>query len=199
MESFHALTGFASAALAIVSYVPYIRSITAGITKPHRTTFGIWSVIGLVQVTSYIASGAETTIWLPMVYTLGALVTFMLSLKHGVGGTRPLELLCLVGSLVGMAGWILTDNPHIALYLSILATAFGFAPTIKKAYYQPQTEDPPAWALAAGASFLNLLAVSTWQFYELSYPVFIMLFDGSVALLTNFPNSFRARHLRHYS
>jgi hypothetical protein len=190
-----AVLGAIAAIIGIASYIPYVLGIMKGKTKPHRTTFGIWAVIGMVQVISYAVSGARATLLLPAVYALGALVIFILSLKRGVGGTQKIDLICLALATVGIIGWILTDNPHIALYLSILASACGFLLTIKKAYVNPETENTFSWCLAALAAILNVLALSQWELHAALYPMYLLLFDGAMALLTLFP---ALRHQREH-
>jgi len=182
--------------LAVFSYVPYVRSILKGTTRPSRTTFGIWALISVVEVGSYAASGARATLLLPLVYAVGGLVVFVLSIKRGVGGAQKLDIVCLVGAVLGVVGWILTHNPHVALYLSMLASGFGFVPTIKKAYLHPETEDALAWGLAGAAAVLNVLAVSNWALYNYSYPIFMLLFDGTIAALTVFPKLLRWGHAK---
>jgi hypothetical protein len=190
--TFRAFLSIAAAALGVISYVPYIRAILAGETKPHRTTFGIWSFIGSVQV-SYVASGARVTVLLPLVYLLGEMVVFVLSLKRGVGGTSKLDIVCLIGALLGIAGWAITNNPHVALYLGIAASLCGFIPTIKKTYHEPHTENALSWGMAAVAASLNLLAVPRLELYLIIYPIYTFFFDTTEALLTLFPNTGRRR------
>lgn len=188
---YHSLAGIASGALGIISFFPYLRSILNGETKPHRTTYGIWSFVGTVELVSYIASGATTTIILPLVFLLCEIAIFILSFKRGMGGTTKLDILCLVGAILGVIGWVITRNPEVALYLSISASLCGFIPTVKKTYLYPKTENTLAWSIAAGAAILNLLAISHWTLNIIAYPLYIFAFDSITAFLTLFPNAFR--------
>ncbi len=191
--TFRTILSIAAAILGLISYIPYFRAILAGETKPHRTTFGIWSFIGSVEVISYIASGARITVLLPLVYLLGEMVTFILSLKRGVGGTNKLDIVCLVSAFVGIAGWVITNNPHVALYLSIFASLCGFIPTVKKTYLMPHTENTLSWSMAAVAATMNLLAVPRLELYLISYPLYTFTFDTIEALLTLSPRTGRRR------
>jgi len=191
MQLYQPILVAVATALAILSYVPYIRSILKGKTRPSRATFGIWALISVVEVGSYTASGARSTLLLPLVYAIGGIAVFCLSLTRGVGGTQKVDLFCLAGALLGVICWVLTKNPHVALYLSMLASGFGFVPTIKKAYFQPETEDALAWSLSGVAAVLNVLAISNRVVYNYSYPLFMLVFDGLIALLAVFPNLLR--------
>lgn len=191
MQFYQSVFVAVATALAILSYAPYIRSILKGKTKPSRATFGIWALISVVEVGSYAASGARSTLLLPLVYAIGGIAVFCLSIKRGVGGTQKLDVFCLAGAALGVICWALTKNPHVALYLSMTASGFGFIPTIKKAYLHPETEDALAWGLSGIAAILNVLAISNWMLYNYSYPIFMLLFDGIIALLAIFPKLLR--------
>jgi hypothetical protein len=191
--TFRDMLSIAAAILGAISYIPYIRAILVGETKPHRATFGIWSFIGTVQVISYVAAGARVTVLLPLVYLLGEMIVFVLSFKRGVGGTSKLDLFCLGGAVVGIAGWIITDNPEVALYLGIFASLCGFIPTVKKTYLLPHTENALSWGMAAVAASMNLLAVPRLEFYLISYPIYTFTFDTIMTLLTTLPHAGRRR------
>lgn len=188
-----ALMSVVAAVLGVISFIPYFYSIIRGETKPHRTTYGIWSFIGTVEVISYVASGARATVLLPLVYLIGEVVIFVLSFKRGMGGTHKLDMLCLIAAVAGVVGWAVTSNPHVALYLSIFASLCGFLPTVKKTYLLPGTESALSWSIAAIAATLNLLAVPHLELYLVSYPLYTFIFDGTEALLTRFPRALRKR------
>lgn len=176
--------GALAACLGVISFLPYIFSILQGETRPHRTTYGIWSLIGLVEVLSYFASGARITVLLPLIYLLGEAAIFLLSIRRGMGGTSRLDIFCLAGAALGVVGWAVTDNPHVALYLSLSASFCGFLPTVKKTYLLPHTENNLSWTIASMAAMLNLLAVPHLAFDMFIYPVYLFLFDSIEALLT---------------
>jgi hypothetical protein len=193
--TFRTWLSIAAAVLGAISYVPYIRAILVGETRPHRTTFGIWSFIGTVQVISYVAAGGRMTVLLPLVYLLGEMAVFVLSFKHGVGGTSKLDVFCLGGAIIGILGWVVTSNPQVALYLGIFASLCGFVPTIKKTYLMPHTENALSWGMAAVAASMNLLAVPRLELYLISYPIYTFTFDTTMTLLTAFPRTGRRKSM----
>ncbi len=191
MHLYRVLFSAIASLIAIVSYYPYIKGILNGKTKPHRATFLIWTFIGIVEFISYLASGGGVASALIITYTIGTAVIFVMSLKSGVGGTSTLDIICLLGALAGVLGWMATKNPHFALACSILAGTFGYLPTLKKAYLTPETENTAHWALCALAAVLNLFALSSWSLFAASAPVYLLVFDGALALLTLFPRTLR--------
>lgn len=191
MRDIRIILSLTASVLAVLSYYPYIKGILTKKTKPNRATFLIWTIIGVVEFTSYLASGGGIASVLIITYTVGTGVIFIMSLKRGVGGTDVLDVVCLVGALAGVIGWIVTKNPHFALACSIAAGIFGYLPTFKKAYLKPETENTAHWVLCAMAAILNVFAISYWSLATASAPVYLLICDGILALLTVFPKELR--------
>lgn len=175
--------GLIAGFISLVSFFPYLMSTLKGHTKPQRATFAIWSAIDVVMVLSYFASGARETVWMLSVFTLCQICVFLLSLRYGMGGLDKLDLLCLAGAAIGIAAWILTKNSATALGISMFVEFLGLLPLIKKVYLYPQTENTLSWMLAWLAAFVNLFALTSFQPIILSYPIYLFLSEGAIAVL----------------
>lgn len=178
--------GIISAILGILSYIPYYRDIFWGQTRPNRATFGILSFIGVIQVYSYIQTGATSTVFLPLIFTIGAISVFLISIKKGVGGASSLDIACLAGAVLSVIAWQITQKPEVALYLGILTSAFGLIPTIRKAYYYPWSESKVSWTIASVAAILNLFAISQWTPSQMLYPLYYAVAYSTLSYLTVF-------------
>jgi hypothetical protein len=193
----HALIGQVAGVLAIIQVIPYLISIFRGHTKPERMTYFIWFVVDTLSIASYIAVGARTTIWVGLVYVMTGLTIFLLSLRYGMGGFSKLDICCLALALAGAAIWLRTDSALLALCCSTLAAKIGYLPTIKKAYFYPETENTLSWALTAITSTLNIFALTTLA-PVISVPVIIGAIGPIlVAYLLLFPiahHKVRSRH-----
>lgn len=187
MFQFAPFFGQAAGIVAFVAFIPYILSILRKETKPNRATFAIWSMVNVVILLSYLASGARDTIWVAFVYTICQLIVLLLSLKYGVGGFTKLDIICLASAALGICLWILTKQPTTALYISIFVEILGFIPTIKKSYLYPKTESSFAWVIFFLASSLNLFAITSFKFEIIVYPIYNFIFDGTVMFLLVFP------------
>ncbi|HSW90638.1 MAG TPA: hypothetical protein VLH84_02620 [Patescibacteria group bacterium] len=180
---FQSVIGVIAGVLAFVAFIPYAISIFRGKTKPQRSTFAIWSIISLVTLFSYFASGARQTIWIALVYAILQLFIFVLSFKYGMGGLSRLDIICLSGALIGVLAWVVTDNPAIALYASITSEFLGYVPLFKKAYIHPETESTLSWILGLLAACLNLFALTTLRLDIALYPMYVVFSDGLVVAL----------------
>jgi hypothetical protein len=192
----HATLGFIAGFIAFISFIPYVISILKGETKPQRATFAIWSAINLVTLLSYFASGARETIWVLAVYTILQIGVFLLSLKYGMGGLEKVDLVCLAGAILGIVAWTATKDPVMALYISIAVEFLGWLPLIKKVYLHPKTENTLSWSLAGLAALLNLFALTSLQPDIISYPIYLFLSEGAIAILLLFPHLRFHNHAR---
>lgn len=191
----HTLIGGIAGALAFLQIFPYIISIIRGHTRPERATYAIWSFVNIIIVASYVASGAQTTIWVGVAYAVSQILVFGLSFKYGVGGFNKFDIVCLFLALVGAVIWISTSNPLLALYFCIFVKAIGLMPTLRKVYYRPDTENTVSWVMCASASALNMFALVSFAPNIAILPIYSLIGDGSVALMVLFPN---IRPIRNY-
>lgn len=187
ISMFTTYIGYIAGLLALTQLIPYLVSIFRGKTKPERATYAIWSTVNIVILLSYIASGATTTIWVAMAYTVSQLLVFGLSFKYGVGGFNKFDIACLLLAFVGIAIWVTTSDPSLALYFCILVKFIGLLPTLVKVYYKPGTESTTAWVMCASASTLNILALTSLAPQISSLPIYALLADGAIAFFVLFP------------
>lgn len=175
------MIGLIAGAVEIVAFVPYIYSIIAGSTTPHRGSWFIWTFLGFVLLVSYYSAGAEETIWVPLIMFIGPLIVTLFSFKYGVGGwDDPLDRYCLVGALIGIACLFTFKSPLIALTVAIFTDIFAAVPTVRKSITHPASEDALAWGLAFTASILNLGAIDNWSFAIAGYPVYATLIFAAI-------------------
>ena len=169
--------GVLAGIIGFVAFIPYIKSTLERTTVPNRATWVIWAVLGIIIAASYYSAGARDTAWTPTAYAIGILIVAALSFRYGEGGFGLFDVACLIGAGTGLALWLLTKDPALALYLTIIVDAIGSLPTIKKAYERPGTEDRTAWALFFAANIINLFAIREWTLAIASYPVYVLILN----------------------
>jgi hypothetical protein len=175
--------GAIAGVLSLGGFVPYWWAIWRGHTRPNRATWWIWSLVGIAIALSYRAAGAESTIWVPISYTIGPVVTSCLGIKFGEGGWAKLDRICLVGVGIGLILWGLYRSPSIALGVNIGIDFLGALPTIHKSFRRPEGENISAWLLFSVANVLNLLAIDSWTWQIVIYPIYIFLVSSTIFLL----------------
>lgn len=172
--------GILALLLNIAGYVPYIRDIFLGVVKPHRYTWGIWTILTTVACVNQIANHGG---WSALFFISTAVlvpVTFLLSLKYGQGGAVLIDRICLALAILLLIYWIGGRNTHYSTYLAVTIDALGALPTLTKTYRHPGTETYPQWVLAAVAGVLTLFTVPSFALVVIIYPIYIAVMNGAV-------------------
>lgn len=168
--------------ISFLAYVLYYISILQGRSRPNRATWIILTVVGVLIAASYYESGARSTIWVPLAYTVGPFIAALLAFKYGEGGTTRFDIACLLGCALSVGIWMLTNSPLFALLINILIDFFGILPTLKKAYLDPTSEDKWAWLVTTFSNALNFFAIQAWIFSIVVYPVYMIAVNGLVTI-----------------
>lgn len=161
--------------LSLIGFVPYWWAIVQGQTRPNQATWWIWTIVGIIIAFSYRASGAQSTIWVPITYVVGPFCTALLSIKFGADGWTKLDTICLVGVGIGLILWGVYRSPYLTLGLNIGIDFLGAIPTIRKSIRDPYSEDLFSWLLFALANIINLVAVDRWEWQIILYPAYMVL------------------------
>jgi len=172
--------GYISGIISVFCFLPYIRDILLKKTKPERASWLIWSVLGGIAFFSQLAKGASYSLWMPGVQTFWVMLIFLLSLKFGVGGLSKRDLIALTIAVFGLVLWHFTKEPAFALFITIIVDAIGCFLTIMKVREDPKSETISTWLLSGLSGVFAALAVGSFNFILLIYPIYIWLVNWSV-------------------
>lgn len=183
MEDFHAIAGKVAGVVALIGFVPYLISIFRRQTRPSRATWWIWSLVGAGLCATYFASGARESIWVPLSYVIGPVVTAVASIKYGEGGWARLDKVCFAAAASSFVVWFVSGSALVALMMNLGVDVAGAIPTIRKSYVDPASEDRVSWSLFFIANVLNLAALRSFSFREAAYPLYLFLVTVTVVAL----------------
>ena len=172
METFF---GALAVLLALAQCVPYIYDIIRGRTKPQRAAWLIWFALGSVLFFAQLAKGGHASVWVSLMHMATNLTIFLLALKYGYGRFTRVDWGCLGLAAFGMVLWWFTKEPAIALLIAIFVDSIGVALVVKKAYRSPHTETLSSWLLGVGVGLSATLAVGSFNWILLAYPVYVMI------------------------
>lgn len=175
--------GISAGLLGVAAAIPYISSILNHKTVPHRISWLIWLLLGIVILISQLDKGARWSILLICAGLVNNTIIFFISLKYGTGGTSMRDRTALVIALIGIVLWAVTKEAYYGLFFAIFADAIGTFLTAEKAYKKPGSENPVAWTLATAASICGLLAVHTYTIGQTIHPLYAVLGGGSIAII----------------
>lgn len=174
---------FAAAALALTFaiFIPYIRSILAGRTRPHVFSWVVWGLGTAVVGCAQLAGGGGIGAW-PILAS--GVITFWvawLAWRHrgDASITRP-DWAFFLAALSALPVWFLTSDPLWAVVILTIVDLLGFGPTFRSAWTQPHAERAGFYALAAARNLFVVLALQHHSVTTVLFPAAVGV--GSLAL-----------------
>lgn len=175
--------GWVALILTVAGYGPYIVGIVRGKLKLHKYTWGIWTILTAIAAFNQVENhGGYSSLFVAGTAVL-ATVTFLLSLKYGVGGAGLLDKICLVLAVGLFVYWLVVHDTRFSTVLLVNIDLLGAIPTVAKTYRRPQTENYSQWVLSTMAAGLTLLTVPRLDWALLLYPAYVMIADGSIVAI----------------
>lgn len=149
--------------LAVIGNIPYLKDMFRGRVKPHPYTWLIWSIVSGVTLVGQITKGAG---WGSLPFALSEIFTitiFTFSLRYGFKNIPDNDRYFLYAALVGIAPWIITNDPTISVIIMVIIDLVAFIPTLKKVWKHPETETPILYSSNIARHSLALLALSSYN------------------------------------
>lgn len=166
--------------LTAVSGIPYIAALRRGEVRPKLVSWTVWAVLGIVmtlaaategQLPSALLSGVAATI-------CGAIV--VLGWRQGNRSMTKLDIVCLVGAIVGLATFFVMKDSVSALMVSVAVDAVAYIPTLIHGWTDPDEESLSSFWYSAIGQLLVLIsaAVGGATIAGLLYPAYAVIFNG---------------------
>ena len=163
--------------------LPYLRDTLRRVTRPHRGTWLIWSLLGIVVCVSQRADGGSWSLVMTEAQVAVNLLVIVLAVRLGTGGVTAPEVVLIAVAGVGVAGWFLVDEPLVAIGCVIAADLVAAGMMLPKTWRSPHSETLSTFALGSLAGALALGSVGGLELSLLLYPLYYCLVNGGLALL----------------
>ena len=173
------------ALISAAGSVPYILAVIRGTARPRLVSWGVWAVLaGLMTVSAFIEGAMASAAMTAITFIACATVT-ILGWQRRTGGINRVDMVCLVGAVLGITSLAIFKSPLIALTVSVAVDIVAFIPTLVHAWTSPYEESLTCFALSALGGTLAVLAVLVGEIsvVALLYPVYSMVFNGLAALV----------------
>jgi hypothetical protein len=157
--------------LTVAMYVPYIRSIRAGRTKPHVFSWLTWTLVALVVFLAQLAAEAGAGAWPIGASGLAATYVAVLAYRNrGDTSATRTDWIFLAVAVAALPCWLLTSNPLLAVVLLTGVELAGFGPTFRFAFGRPNDERVAFYLLAALRNGLAVAALEHFSLTTVLYP-----------------------------
>lgn len=165
------VVGAAGAAVAVIQYGIYIRSILKGKTKPHVFSWFVWGVPCGVVFIAQIVKGGGAGSWTTGVTSILCTLIFLLALRYGDKVLKRIDVVSFILSLLAIGLWLITNDPLWSVILIATADVLGMIPTLRKSYENPYEEPLGTWFIANLKWILSFVALQDLSLTTYLYPV----------------------------
>jgi hypothetical protein len=169
--------------VGFVGYSPYLRDLFARRTKPHAFSWLAW---GVIEATACFAQIAKFAGWGALVTGASAAVALFIA---GIAFSRKdveikiLDWAALLGALLGIILWRLTNNPLSAVILVTVSDGLAFVPTFRKSYFYPSQETLMEYFLSVVKWSLAIFALQSLNLTTWLYPASLVLTNATFVIM----------------
>lgn len=155
----------------------YAYNTLRGKTKPNRVTWFLWALAPLIGFAAQLQSGVSWASVMTFMVGFGPLIVLIASFlnREAYWQITRFDIWCGVVSLAALALWLATGTGLVALIFSILADAIAAIPTLRKAWFNPETEDYRVFRNGALSAAITLLTIEHWYFMQYGFALYIGL------------------------
>ena len=161
-------------ALTFAAFVPYIRAILSGTTKPHVFSWVIWGSTTFVVFLAQIEGKGGVGAWpIGVSGSITIFIAFLAYVKRADITITKTDWLFFVSALSSLPLWYVTSDPLWAVVILTIVDALGFGPTVRKAYSFPHSESLLFFALFTVRNVLVILALESYSVTTVLFPAVI--------------------------
>lgn len=184
MSDIKTTLGIIAVILTFVGYVPYGWSIIKGQTKPHIYSWIVWTLDPLImfalQITHSAGMGAFTSLAMGL---SGIAVIFLTIVKKNKSKIKFVDTLFLILAFSALILWLFAKQPLLSAVLITLVDFLGFAPTVRKSWQKPYSENIYFYMINTLRLIFTLASLHEYSLITTIYPVFWLMSNSSFALL----------------
>ena len=158
--------------LTMLAYLPYIRSIYSGHTRPHVFTWVIWSLATGIAFVAVLQAGGGAGAW-PIGFSCGVslFVACRAWANRGDNSITSFDWILFVAALAAIPLWLGANDPLWAVVVITIIELLGFGPTMRKTWLQPFSESMSFLVLMVMRNAFVIAALERYTTATLLFPV----------------------------
>lgn len=178
MTDYKALLGVIAIVISVFGYVPYFRDIISDKTKPHAFSWLVWGVLNAIAFAGQVHGKGGAGTWAVGVTAVVLFAIFILSLIKGEKNIKLFDWFCLGGAALSLVLWAITNQPLVSIALITIIDAFGFLPTVRKAYKKPRQETLITYEINTVKYVLVVLALQNYTLLTTLFPFAVAIMNA---------------------
>ena len=175
-----------SSVVMIAGMVPYIRDVVKGKTKPRIISWFIWTCLTGISFFASIFEKQYPTAILMLFSMLSTLSVVILGWKDRQSGVLKLDIVCLIGTIIGAILWAIFNSPSIAVIAMICIDFIGGIPTQVHCWKKPYEETKLMFIMSGVSALLTLLAIQEWKITAFAFPLFLFVINIEYVFVITF-------------
>lgn len=169
--------------ISLAAYVPYVRDVLNGKTRPHIFSWFVWSTLTGIAFFGQVAGGAGSGAFVLGFTTVACFLITTLSLKKGTRDIKPIDWLAMVGAFVALFLWLMTKSPFWSVIIITVTDLLATLPTIRKTYNNPYQETGSFYLLNTVKFSLAVMALERYTLVTSLYLTYLLLANGAIFFL----------------
>jgi hypothetical protein len=159
--------------LTFIAFVPYIRAILSGLTRPHVLSWVIWGSTTVVVFFAQLDARGGIGAWpIGISGAVTLYIAFLAFIKRSDVSITHTDWVFLTVALASLPLWYFTSDPLWAVVVITVVELLGFGPTIRKAYTYPHEENVPFFVMFIIRNTFAILALEHYSIATVMFPLF---------------------------
>lgn len=160
----------------LIGFLPYIRSILKGKTKPAKASWIIWLSIDILTFAGMIAKHALNGQMIGVV--AGAIAVAILALIYGDRGWTKLDKWCLGSTVLGIILWLVFHDPNFGIAVALTIGIIGSFPSYVSAWRDPSRENRAGWTFFFVSCIFAIMAIPKLTFQDMAQPIAFFVIEA---------------------
>lgn len=178
------IVGVVAVALTFIGYVPYLKDVVHGRTKPHIYSWFLWGFVTFIAFALQISAGGGIGAFVTLAASLMCLTVFVLGItKNGRNDITKVDTAFFILALVALGFWLIAKQPVVSIILTTTIDLLAFGPTIRKSWHRPDSETLSLYFLSTFRFALAVFALQTYTFVTMLYPIAWIFGNGLFAAM----------------
>ena len=163
--------GMIAVAITWIAFLPYIRSIQHGETKPHVFSWVIWGLSTFIVFLGQVADGGGAGAW--AIGVSGIITTYVAWLAYQKKADIQItstDWIFLALALSALPLWYIHDDPLWTVVILTGIDALGFGSTFRKSYHKPFDEQLGFYVLMTTRNAISIAALAHYSVTTVIFP-----------------------------
>jgi len=180
LPGYKELLSLLAIALTFVAFIPYIRSIQQGKTRPHIISWVIWGSTTVVVFFAQLADKGGAGAW--PIGVSGCVTLYIAGLAYvkcssstGALNITRMDTLFLLASVMALPLWYISNDPLWAVIVLTAVDVMGFGPTFRKAYILPFEENLTFYLVISVRNIVATIALANYSMTTMLFPLSMAL------------------------